>query len=165
MALRGSPDSFNVNLSGLNSSSSSHGFSTEWKNLPGGVRVKKRGNYWIKEVNPSSSRFAQWWGRGSLNAQARALSKLEDLAPSFLYKNGKMITRDVGAYAPGNFWSTWMKGSVRLRTPFNDIRPRNIGGSKNLIFDPAKHPLQEGLEWFTAGLSGYAIYILATEED
>lgn len=122
-----------------------------WTNLPGGVQVRQVGNYWIKQVNPEASSIAQWWGRGSLNAQASGLSKLGDMAPNFLYQNGKLITRDAGAYAPGNFWSTWAKGSSRLGTPFNDIRPRNIGAN-GIIFDPAKHPIQQGLEAGAAGL-------------
>jgi hypothetical protein len=122
-----------------------------WSNLPGGVRIKQTGNYWIKEVNPDASELAQWWGRGSLNAQARGLDRLGDMAPSHLFKNGKLITRDAGPYTPGNFWSTWAEGSRRLGTPFNDIRPRNIG-SGGLIFDPAKHPIQQGLEAGAVGL-------------
>lgn len=122
-----------------------------WSNLPGGVRIKQTGNYWIKEVNPDASALAQWWGRGSLNAQARGLNRLGDMAPSHLFKNGKLITRDAGPYTPGNFWSTWAEGSRRLGTPFNDIRPRNIG-SGGLIFDPAKHPIQQGLEAGAVGL-------------
>jgi len=122
-----------------------------WTNLPGGVQVRQVGNYWIKQVNPEASSIAQWWGRGSLNAQASGLSKLGDMAPNFLYRNGKLITRDAGAYTPGNFWSTWAKGSSRLGTPFNDIRPRNIGAN-GIIFDPAKHPIQQGLEAGAAGL-------------
>jgi len=78
-----------------------------WSNLPGGVRIKQTGNYWIKEVNSDASALAQWWGRGSLNAQARGLDKLGDRAPSHLFKNGKLITRDAGSYTSGNFWSTW----------------------------------------------------------
>ena len=132
-----------------------------WRNLPGGVRVKRTGNYWIKEVNPNANRLAQWWGRGSLHAQARGLRRLGNMAPNFIYKNGRIVTRDVGNYVSGNFWPTWARGSLRLRTPFNDIRPRNIG-SNNLIFDPSKHPIQEGLEWGAAGLGigvgGYHLY-------
>jgi len=30
-----------------------------------------------------------------------------------------------------------------MRTIFNDIRPRNIGGAQNLIFDPALPPVQK----------------------
>ncbi|MEH6462261.1 hypothetical protein, partial [Chitinimonas sp. JJ19] len=130
----------------------------EWRSLPGGVRIKNIGSYWIKEVDPKAGAIAQWWGRGSLDAQAEGLGKLGELGVSHLYKNGKLITRDAGTYTPGNFWSAWMEGSYRLGTPFNDIRPRNIGAN-GVIFDPAKHPVQRNLEVFTAaavfGTGGY----------
>ena len=131
-----------------------------WRNLPGGVRIRAFGSYWIKETNPDASRFARWWGRGSLNAQARALDKLGDMAPSHIYTKGRLITSDAGPYMPGNFWRTWWEGTKRLGTPFNDIRPRNIG-SHGLIFDPAKHPIQQGLEAGTlgVGLLGGGLYI------
>jgi hypothetical protein len=116
----------------------------------------------VKEVNPNASGFAQWWGQGSLNAQAKALDKLGDMAPSHLYSNGKLIMRDAGKYTPGNFWGTWAEGSLRLRTPFNDIRPRNIG-SNRLIFDPAKHPIQQGLEAGAVGL-GVGVGVLYLSE-
>jgi hypothetical protein len=122
-----------------------------WQSLPGGVRIQQVGNYWIKEVNPEASSLAQWWGRSSLEAQASALDKLGNMAPSNLFKNGKLITRDAGAYTPGNFLDTWLEGSRRLGTPFNDIRPRNIGAN-SMIFDPAKHPIQQGLEAGAVGL-------------
>jgi len=119
-----------------------------WQNLPGGMRIQKVGSEWVKEVNPEAGRFARWWGRGSLDAQAKALDKLGDMAPGHTYENGRLVTADAGSYTPGNFWRTWFKGSLRLRTPFNDIRPRNIGAN-GLIFDPAKHPIQQSLEAIT----------------
>ena len=132
-----------------------------WKELPGGVRIKQAGNYWIKEVNPNASKFAQWWGRGSLDAQAKALGKLDDMAPSYLYRNDKLITRDAGTYEPGHFWNTWWEGTKRLGTPMNDIRPRNIG-ENGIIFDPAFHPIQQGVYWTLGGVGslwiGYGIY-------
>ena len=39
--------------------------------------------------------------------------------------------------------------------PFNDIRPRNIG-SNGLIYDPALHPIHEGIYWVG---TGYVIYL------
>jgi hypothetical protein len=130
-----------------------------WKNLPAGVRIKQVGNYFIKEVNPDASALGRWWGRGSLNAQSKALGKLGDMAPSHVFKDGRLVMRDAGAYTPGNFWSTWWKGSMRLKTPFNDIRPRNIGAG-GIIFDPAKHPIQQGLEATAVGTAGGTAAIL-----
>jgi hypothetical protein len=48
-----------------------------------------------------------------------------------------------------------LDGSQRLGTPFNDIRPRNIGAN-GIIFDPSKHPLQQALEIVTAGVAAGA---------
>lgn len=123
-----------------------------WIARPEGTRLRQVGNYWIKEVDPNASAFWRWWGRGSLNAQARALDRLGDMATPHLYKNGKLVMRDVGEYVPGNFWRTWAKASCRLGTPMNDIRPRNMGGPNNLIFDPALHPVQQGAYWTLAGV-------------
>jgi len=138
-------------------------FDGRWKELPGGVMIKKNGNFWIKKVNPNASFLAQKFGKGSLDAQAQALNKLGDMSPSFLYKNDKLIIRDAGEYNPndGNFWEIWLEGSKRLKTPFNDIRPRNIGANR-IIFDPAKHPIQQTVEGIGSiaipTLTGYIIY-------
>ncbi len=84
------------------------------------------------------------------------------MAPSHLFRNEKLVMPDVGEYVPGNFWNTWVRGSWRMRTPMNDIRPRNIGGPTNLIFDPALHPIQRAVYWGSAGvgieLSAYTGY-------
>jgi RHS repeat-associated protein len=136
---------------------------SKWQALPGGVQIKQTGNYWIKQVNPDASALAQWWGRGSLDAQAEGLSALAERAPSFLYMNGKLITRDAGPYTPGNFWPTWWEGTKLLGTPMNDIRPRNIGAN-GIIFDPALNPFAQGVYWIgagtVAGAAGYGIYSL-----
>jgi hypothetical protein len=122
-----------------------------WQSLPGGVRIMQQGDSFVKTVDPGASALAQWWGKGSLDAQASALGKLGDMAPQFSYENGVLTTANAGTYTPGSFWNTWLEGSQRLGTPFNDIRPRNIGAD-GLIFDPAKHPIQQGLEAGAAGL-------------
>ena len=138
--------------------------STGWTKLLGGVRIKQVGNYWIKEVDPNASKFAQWWGKSSLDAQAKGLDKLDNMAPAFLYKNNKIVIRDAGKYELGNFWKIWFEGSKRLNTPFNDIRPRNIG-INGIIFDPSKHPIQESLEWFTgAALIGSGAYLMCCDQ-
>jgi len=109
------------------------------------VRLRRVGNYWIKEVDPEASRLAQWYGRGSIEAQARGLERLGDMAPDFLFRNGKLITRHAGEFQGSamDFLRVWAKGSWRLRTPFNDIRLRNIGEG-GIIFDPALHPIEQG---------------------
>ncbi|HWY30593.1 MAG TPA: RHS repeat-associated core domain-containing protein, partial [Candidatus Acidoferrum sp.] len=147
-----------VNTTRLAAAETSSGI---WQSLAGGVRIKQVGNYWVKEVDPNASSLAQWWGKGSLNAQAAGLQKLGDMAPSFLYQNDKLITRDAGAYTPGNFWGTWWQGTMRLGTPMNDIRPRNIGAN-GFIFDPSLHPVAESIYWVgagtVAGTAGYGLY-------
>ena len=133
-----------------------------------GVTVRKVGNYWIKEVDQNAGALARWHGERSLRIQSEALTKLGDMAPSHLLKNGKLITRDAGTYTPGNFWSTWAKGSWRLGTPVNDIRPRNIGAN-GLIFDPAIDPLVRPLYWTAGGgvvvAGGWGIYELFHGEE
>ncbi|MDR2172882.1 MAG: hypothetical protein LBE32_01555 [Burkholderiales bacterium] len=131
-----------VNLRVVNNEPSSLGNFV--KNSPG-VTVQRVGNYWIKEVDQSGNALSRWYGRQSIKAQAKGLEKLEDMGTSFLYRDGKIITRDAGNYTPGQFWSTWSEGSRRLGTPFNDIRYRNIGAD-GIIFDPAKVPLHQGIE-------------------
>ena len=142
-----------------------------WIARPEGTRLKQVGNYWIKEVDPNASAIQQLWGRGSLNAQARALDRLGDMAPSHLFKNGRLVMRDAGTFngTTGDFWRIWAKGSYRLGTPFNDIRPRNIG-SAGQIFDPAWHPLHQAGGWTIVGgsvayvtVEGY-IYFVESED-
>ena len=128
-----------------------------WTRLTGrGVRIRRVGNYWIKEVDPEASRLAQWYGRGTIKAQAKGLERLRDMAPDFLYRDGKIITRHAGEFegGVGDFLRTWAKGSWRLRTPFNDIRLRNIGEG-GIIFDPSLHPLEQAA---LAGATGYGTY-------
>lgn len=133
-----------------------------WTSRPEGTRLKRVGNYWVKEVDPSVSGVRQFWGRGSLKAQARALDKLGDLAPPHLFKNGKLIIRDVGQFegTTAEFWDIWSRGSIRLGTPFNDIRPRNIGATGQ-IFDPAWHPVHRAGGWVIVG--GSAAYVTAKD--
>ena len=129
-----------------------------WMIRPEGTRLKQVGNYWIKEVDPDASYLRRVWGQGSLNAQARALDNLSDLAPSHLFRNGKLVIRDVGRFngSSQDYWRIWAKGSYRLRTPFNDIRPRNIG-LNGQIFDPAQHPVHQAGQWVIIG--GTAVYV------
>ena len=115
---------------------------TLWTTLANGQRLRRIGNYWLKEVNLEASSFMRWWGRGELNAQVRALSRLGDMTPSYLFTNGKLIIRHAGEYTPGTAWSSYLRGSWRMKNPFNDIGPRNMGVN-GIIFDPALHPIQQ----------------------
>jgi RHS repeat-associated protein len=113
-----------------------------WQSRPLGTRVANVNGYYVKEVDPETSWLAQWWGRGAIDAQTVGLRRLGNMAPDFLYTGDRLISQDAGSYNPGNFWATWLKGSVRLGTPFNDIGPRNIGANGS-IFDPTLPPVQE----------------------
>ncbi len=142
---------------------------SSWTSRLEGTRLKQVGNYWIKEVDPNVSAFRQWWARGSLNAQAKALDRLGDMAPSHLYRNGKLVIRDVGEFAGtrGDVFKTWLRGSWRLRTPMNDIRGRNMGANGQ-IFDPAWHPIaQRAVEGGTIIViykGGEWIYLMVEED-
>jgi hypothetical protein len=113
-----------------------------WTSRPGGVRTAQVGDQFVKEVDPNASWLSRWWGRTSLDAQALGLGRLGDQAPDFLYAGGRLFMQDAGRYTPGNFWGTWLRGSMRLGTLLNDIKPANIG-SNGLIFDPVLPPIQE----------------------
>jgi len=107
-------------------------------------------------VDPNATRIQRWWGQGSLDAQARSLDKLGDMATPHIYKNGKLVMRDAGQFEGStmDFLKIRAEGSWRLGTPFNDLWPRNIGAN-GLAFDPALHPIQESIYWIG---TGYVIY-------
>jgi hypothetical protein len=85
------------------------------------------------------------------------------MAPDFRYVAGQLITQDVGQLGQGSVWATWLRGSWRLGTPFNDIARRNIG-SGGVIFDPALPPLQELLyAGLIGGVGGPAVAWLSYE--
>jgi len=115
-----------------------------------GVVVRQTGNYVVKKVDRTAGGLAQWYGRTSLNAQAAALTKLNGMAPNFLYKNGKLIMGYAGGY-DGGFIRTWLQGSWRLGTVVNDIRFRNIGAAGK-IFDPVFAPVMDFAVFTAAGL-------------
>jgi len=126
-----------------------------WRNLPGGVRIKQVGDNFIKEVIPDASFLERLYGNFSLDAQARGLALLGNMAPGYSYTNGQLITRNAGQFQPAidDFWNIWLRGSVRLGTPFNDIRRRNIGAN-GIIFDPATTPFHQTLLAIISGFVG-----------
>lgn len=134
------------------------GLNVAKKEIPGGVvtrggtTVREAGNYVIKEVDPAATAIAQWWGRRSLETQARAMVKLGDMTPNFLYVNGKLIMRNAGAYTGESVFLAWARGSWRMGTAFNDIARRNMG-SLGRIFDPVLHPIQESI--YIVGFWGF----------
>ena len=140
-----------------------------WTRLAGrGTRIRRVGNYWVKEVDPEASRLAQWYGRGTIRAQAKGVERLGDMAPDFFFREGKIITRHAGEFqgGVGEFLRVWAKGSWRLRTPFNDIRFRNVGEG-GVIFDPALHPLEQAALAGSPvlGYGGYKLVEYATTDE
>ena len=121
-----------------------------------GVIVRQTGNYVIKEVDQNAGRLAQLYGRTGIQAQAEALARLGNMAPNSLYKNGKLIMAYAGKY-DGGLLKTWLRGSLRLGTIFNDISPRNIG-AMGKIFDPVLAPMGE----FALKAIVYGLYEEAT---
>lgn len=134
-----------------------------WTKRPGGLKLAKVGDYWIKEVDYDSM-AARLYGEGALKAQVDALKKLGTLAPEHAFENGRLIIRDVGKFEGPltEFLEIKLLGSIRLRTMFNDIRPSNIGANGQ-VFDPALHPVHQGLMWLMTGLgvtlAGLGTYI------
>ncbi|MBI4560655.1 MAG: hypothetical protein HY724_01320 [Candidatus Rokubacteria bacterium] len=92
------------------------------------------------------------------------------MAPDFLYREGKIITRHAGEFEGGvaNYWRTWWEGTKRLGTPMNDIFPRNIGAG-GVVFDPALHPLHQAARWAliptTAAAAKVTADSVATSDD
>lgn len=139
-----------------------NGSSLAASSLSRGIQVRQVGNYFIKEVNPGANALLRLWGNLSLGAQAQGLALLGDMAPSFLYRNGKLITRNAGEYqfALGDFTNIFLQGSARLGTPLNDIRVRNIGAN-GLIFDPSLDPLDQTIRAILlGGFSGVIIPVI-----
>jgi RHS repeat-associated protein len=128
-----------------------------WSSASFGTQVRQIGGMWIKRVDPDASAFMQWWGRQAMEAQANGLAKLGDLATPFRSENGLLLTQDVGAtssYLSKTYWRSFARGSMRMGTLLNDIRPRNMGAN-GLIFDPALDPLSKVI---LGGGSAAAIY-------
>ena len=117
-----------------------------------GIRIKKIGNYWIKEVNPAASPMAQSYAQRGLQAQVAAFKRLREDAPSFLFANGRLITRDVGQFSGSivEMLRIQLKGSWRLGTPANDIYVRRNIGATGQIIDPVYNP------YYTVPLWGLA---------
>jgi RHS repeat-associated protein len=123
-----------------------------WHSGLPGIQTRRFGNWWVKRVNPDSNAFMQWWGRQSINAQYRGLQKLgDDMATANEMRDGMLFTRDVGPTFTGGRFSlqmfdptvmnAYVRGSLRMGTPFNDIIPRNMG-INGKIFDPS-------IDWVT----------------
>ena len=53
-----------------------------WENQLLGVQVRRTGDWWVKRVNPDSSRLMQAWGRLTMRSQYRGLQSLEICPPA-----------------------------------------------------------------------------------
>ena len=120
-----------------------------WRRQRLGVQVRQFGDLWVKRVNPDASQFMQWWGRQTIKAQAEGLEKLGDLGTPFQMRGEMIFTRHVGttmdkAFDRRLFFRNWYRGSLRMGTFVNDIRPRNMGAN-GIIFDPALDPVSKAI--------------------
>ena len=132
----------------------------EWRSLGKGVRIKSVGagdtpSYWIKSVDPNASPFWQWWGRVGLDRQAQGLAQLGDMAPNFVYRNGRLALPHVEKFSGSRLqaWTTSLRTKIRLRTPFDDAHVGNIGAN-GIVFDPAVHPVMEYGVWWPTAIAG-----------
>lgn len=124
---------------------------TQWTPRTPGIMMGQEGGYWFKQVDPNANIFMRFWGQQSIEAQAKGLTRLGDMATPFELRNGILITQDVGQTAQGGFRLGSMSsakiywvGSKRMGTFFNDIQPRNMG-TNGIIFDPAIDPVMKGM--------------------
>lgn len=119
-----------------------------------GVQVTRLSDDWfVKSISQEAGKFGQRWGAMSVEAQHQAFLRLgSDMAPEFFIRNNMLFTRSVGATGPsiirGTFWRGFGRGSFRMRTLLNDIKPRNMG-INGLIFDPALDPLMRSGIWMS----------------
>src|SRR5690606_4486164 len=100
--------------------------------------------------------FTQHWGAMSIEAQERGLMRLGgDMSTEFFMRDGMLFTRSVGETSPRlmsqAFMGGWARGSWRMGTVLNDIRPRNMGVN-GIIFDPALDSFMQSI--FMTGVYG-----------
>jgi hypothetical protein len=119
--------------------------------LSPGVQLTQVDGWFVKRISNNAGWLRREWGALSLEEQYKSLVKLgSDMAPEFFIRDGMLFTKSVGATSPslagGTFWGAFFKGSYRMGTLLNDIRPRNMGVN-GLIFDPAWDPLMKSIFW------------------
>ncbi|WP_158511670.1 SpvB/TcaC N-terminal domain-containing protein [Bradyrhizobium sp. CCGE-LA001] len=120
-----------------------------------GVSIFREGDWFIKSINPTAGFFRKQWGLLSIESQAKALAKLGDIGVDFTLREGTLWTRSAGEQMTklnSLFLQRYAQGSLRLRTLFNDIRPRNVGQA-GLIFDAAIDDVTKSLAYGEAYLS------------
>ncbi|WP_395110158.1 SpvB/TcaC N-terminal domain-containing protein [Actinomadura sp. SCN-SB] len=123
-----------------------------WRTLPGLPRTQLLAaeGWFVKRPLPESGSLMKSWATAALEAQEQGLKKLGDLAVPHFVSEGMIFTKDAGkamttsGWFTQKFWSGFGRGTYRMGTLLNDIRPRNmsVGG---LLFDPALDPLSKGI--------------------
>lgn len=116
-----------------------------------GVQLTQVDGWFVKRVSSNANWFRREWGALSIEEQYKSLVKLgSDMTPEFFIRDGMLFTKSVGATSPslasGTFWGGFFKGSYRMGSVLNDIRPRNMG-INGQIFDPAWDPLMKSIFW------------------
>jgi RHS repeat-associated protein len=69
-----------------------------WTARPGGLRLAKVGDYFVKEIDPHAVGVSKWYAEGALKAHVQGLKRLGTLAPEYTFENGRLIVRDVGSF-------------------------------------------------------------------
>jgi len=138
-----------------------------WHSLMGGTRIRKVGDKWWKEVDPSRGSLWQWYARKSLDRQIRGLEKLGNMAVEFNVigagRGIRLVTKDAGRFTGSwlDVRKSWVRGSWRMKNPFNDIRRGNMGAGGR-IFDPALPAggvfVKGGLVFVSLGGGAWFIY-------
>ena len=119
-----------------------------------GTIVTREGDQFAKSVNPDSNWLLRQYGAFSIEAQHQALGRLGNMAVNFELRGGALMTEGIEQLGKGGLRllnrksaEAWVKGSIRLGTPLNDIVPRNMS-TTGLIFDPALDPLLRSMVQF-----------------
>jgi RHS repeat-associated protein len=113
-----------------------------------GAEVAELGGWWAKRTGPGNA-FVRNFGAMGIEAQEQGLARLGNLGTEFFMREGILFTRSAGEVPRAfslTFANSWGRGSMRLGTIFNDIRPRNMGVG-GLIFDPTLNPALHSLWW------------------
>jgi hypothetical protein len=123
-----------------------------------GAELLEMNGWFAKRINPNANVFKRAWGLLSIEAQEQGLARLgADLSTDFFVKDGMLFTRNVGEILTKRSGNGYLKnlarGSWKLRTGLNDIRPGNMG-LNGKIFDPALDPVQKAFIWKGVGKVG-----------
>lgn len=107
----------------------------------------------------SASPLMKRWARHSLETQVRDLNALGDLATPHSFRNGMLLTQDVGQTAAvGRTWfRTYLEASIWIGW-VNDVKPSNMGANGR-AFDPSLDAVDKALLYgggAVVGAGGFA---------